>query len=97
MQRLDLHLSSECTDAWRARYQNPVVLDEIAYEGNIQHGWGNISAQELLRRFWEAACRGGYPGHGETYLSEDGVLWWSHGGKLKGESWKRFAFLLQIL
>ena len=97
MQRLDLHLSSECTDAWRARYQKPVVLDEIAYEGNIQHGWGNISAQELLRRFWEAVCRGGYPGHGETYLSEDGVLWWSHGGKRKGESWKRFAFLLQIL
>lgn len=41
--------------------------------------------------------RGGYPGHGETYESEDRVLWWSHGGKLKGESWKRFRFLYDIL
>ena len=73
--------------------------DEIAYEGNIQHGWGNLSPQEMTRRFWEAACRGGYPGHGETYLDEgdNPALWWSHGGKLRGESWKRFRLLSDIL
>ena len=41
--------------SWRETYRKPVVLDEICYEGDIQHGWGNISAQELVRRFWEAA------------------------------------------
>ena len=30
-------------------------------------------------------------------LKEDQVLWWSHGGRLRGESWKRFGFLLDIL
>lgn len=79
------------------RYRKPVVLDEIAYEGNIQYGWGNITGEEMVRRFWEAACRGGYPGHGETYLADDDVLWWSHGGRLYGESWKRVKFLHRIL
>ena len=97
VQRQDLYRSAENTREWRETYQKPVVLDEIAYEGNIQHGWGNITAEEMLRRFWEGAVRGGYPGHGETYLQDDGILWWSHGGKLHGESWKRISFLLQIL
>jgi len=73
------------------------VLDEIAYEGNIQHGWGNISGEEMVRRFWEGALRGGYPGHGETFLHPQDILWWSHGGKLHGESWKRVGFLLDTL
>lgn len=97
IQRQDLYKTAELTDAWRARYRKPVVLDEIAYEGNIQHGWGNISPEEMVRRFWEAACRGGYPGHGETYSSPQDILWWSHGGRLHGESWKRFRLLHEIL
>ena len=97
MQRTDLYKTAEMTDEWRRRYGKPVVLDEIAYEGNIQHGWGNITGEEMVRRFWEGAMRGGYPGHGETFLNEEGVLWWSHGGPLRGESWKRVRFLLQIL
>jgi hypothetical protein len=97
IQRTDLYKSSELVNEWRARYKKPVVLDEIAYEGNIQHGWGNITGEEMVRRFWEAVLRGGYPGHGETYLNEKDILWWSHGGVLHGESHKRFAFLLQIM
>ena len=97
IQRQDLYRGAEYTNEWREKYRKPVVLDEIAYEGNIQHGWGNITGEEMIRRFWEGAVRGGYPGHGETFLREDRVLWWSHGGKLRGESWKRVAFLLQIL
>lgn len=97
VQRIDLYKSAEEVNALRSRYQKPVLLDEIAYEGNIQFGWGNITAEEMTRRFWEAACRGGYPGHGETYINENDILWWSHGGKLSGESYKRFAFLLDIL
>lgn len=97
IQRTDLYKSSELVDEFRTRYRKPVVMDEICYEGNIQYGWGNISAEEMLRRFWEAVCRGGYPGHGETYRNPEGILWWSHGGKLRGESWKRFGFLLDIM
>ena len=61
-------------------------------------GWGNISGQELVRRFWEASMRGGYAGHGETYLDpENDILWWSHGGELHGESPARIRFLHGIL
>lgn len=96
IQRQDIYKTSEMVGEWRERYGKPVVLDEIAYEGNIPHGWGNISGEEMVRRFWEAVCRGGYPGHGETYWNEEGVLWWSHGGTLRGESHKRFQFLMDI-
>ena len=97
IQRQDTYKSAELVNEWREKYRKPVVLDEIAYEGNIQFGWGNISGEELTRRFWEAACRGAYPGHGETYMNSDDVLWWSHGGVLHGESWKRFELLHQVM
>ena len=97
IQRQDLYRSAELTHEWRERFGKPVVLDEIAYEGNIQHGWGNITGEEMIRRFWEGAVRGGYPGHGETFLDESDILWWSHGGPLRGESWKRVGFLLDVL
>ena len=85
----------EGTTDWRRQYGKPVVLDEMQYEGNVQDCWGNISPQELTKRFWEALCRGGYGGHGETYVGEN--LWWSHGGKLYGESPARIAFMRKIL
>lgn len=97
IQRINTYMTAENTDSWKQRFQKPIVLDEITYEGNIQHGWGNISGKEMTRRFWEAALRGGYPGHSETYLSPDNILWWSHGGKLKGESPERIAFLKSIM
>ena len=95
IQRQEVYRSAELVDEWRKQYHKPVVLDEISYEGNLQHGWGNISGQELVRRFWEATCRGGYAGHGETFLGER--LWWSHGGTLHGESPARFRFLQDVL
>jgi len=97
MQRIDVYRHVEGTDTHLKEYKKPVVWDEIAYEGNIDQGWGNISGKELVRRFWEAFLRGGHAGHGETFLSEDDVLWWAKGGVLKGESEPRIAFLLQIL
>ena len=96
VQRIDLYKGAELTDDLRMRYGKPVVMDEIAYEGNLPYGFGNITPEEMTRRFWETAVRGGYPGHGETYL-DDEAIWWSHGGTLHGESWKRMGFLLQIL
>jgi hypothetical protein len=82
---------------YRDAYRKPVVFDEIKYEGNIPLRWGNLSAEEMLHRFWECIVAGTYPGHGECYLSPDDVLWWSKGGKLNGESPARIAFLRDIL
>ncbi|MCL2813329.1 MAG: DUF5605 domain-containing protein, partial [Oscillospiraceae bacterium] len=93
LQRHDVERITE----WRDQYKKPAVIDEMGYEGNIPHGWGNLTAVELVRRFWEVAVRGGYNGHGETYLHPDDILWWSHGGKLHGESPERIRFLLDIL
>ena len=87
----------EKTPEWRERYQKPVVVDELVYEGNIEHGWGNISGKEIVRRFWEITALGGYAGHGETYAHPDDILWWSHGGKLHGEAPERLKFLRRIL
>jgi hypothetical protein len=82
---------------WRAQYRKPVVVDECSYEGNIQFIWGNIPAREMVHRFWEGFARGGYVGHGETYLHPQDILWWSKGGVLHGESPERIAFLRRIL
>lgn len=40
---------------------------------------------------------GGWPGHGETFDRPDGILWWSHGGALHGESPACVAFLNDVL
>ncbi|MCL2840178.1 MAG: DUF5605 domain-containing protein [Defluviitaleaceae bacterium] len=96
IQRQDVYRTTEYTNEWIAKWQKPATLDEIGYEGDIDWGWGNLTAEELMRRSWEAFVRGGYPGHGETYVSEDEVLWWSKGGILKGQSPARYNFLMKI-
>ncbi|MFK4789000.1 DUF5605 domain-containing protein [Microbacterium sp. ZW T5_56] len=102
VQRVDVYRTAENTDEWRERWGKPVVIDECAYEGDIDQGWGNITGEEMVRRFWEGAVRGGYVGHGETYLPsalglDDEVLWWSKGGVLHGTSPDRIGFLEQLL
>jgi hypothetical protein len=82
---------------YRDVYRKPIVFDEIKYEGDIPKRWGNLSAQEMVHRFWECIVAGTYPGHGETYQSPDDILWWSKGGVLKGQSPARIAFLRDIL
>ena len=82
---------------WRNQYQKPVVFDECSYEGNIEHEWGSISAFEMVNRFWKAYSLGAYATHGETYYSEDEVLWWAKGGKLHGQSPEKIAFLKEIM
>lgn len=97
IQRQDVHKTAEFTGEWRDRWQKPVVIDECAYEGNIDQGWGNITGEEMTRRFWEGAIRGGYVGHGETYMHSQDILWWAKGGELHGSSPDRIGFLRRIL
>jgi len=82
---------------WRELYQKPIVVDECRYEGNIKHGWGNITAEEMVACFWHGMIRGGYVSHGETFNHPDDIIWWSHGGELHGESADRIQFLRDVM
>ena len=85
------------TPEWRNEWGKPIVNDELEYEGDIHLAWGNISARELVHRFWITVTRGGYAGHGETYMHPQDLLWWAKGGELRGESWRRIGFLSEIV
>jgi hypothetical protein len=93
----DLYKCAEYTDHYRIRFHKPIIMDDLGSEGNLPSGWNSLSPEELTRRFWETAMRGGYPGHSETYLDDPERIWSEHGVKLRGESWKRAVFLKQIL
>jgi len=85
------------TQEWRDAYGKPVVNDEPEYEGDIMLSWGNISAEELVHRYWITLLRGGYAGHGETFMHPDDILWWAKGGPLRGQAWQRIGFLRDLL
>jgi Domain of unknown function (DUF5060)/Domain of unknown function (DUF5605)/Protein of unknown function (DUF4038) len=97
VQKVDNYRSAEETGTWRERWGKPVVVDECGYEGDLEYDWGNLSGEELLRRFWEGAVRGGYVGHGETYWDADDKIWWSKGGRLLGTSHARIGFLDEVV
>ena len=75
------------------------------YEGNLNSRWGNLSGEEMTRRFWLGVIAGCYVTHGETYLDPDSsfdesatpTIWWSHGGKLHGTSPARIGFLRKLV
>ena len=88
-----------------ADWRKPVMFDEVMYEGNLNRRWGNISGEELSRKFWLGVIAGCYVTHGETYLVSTNdfdenatpTLWWAHGGKLHGTSPAQIAFLRKLL
>ena len=82
---------------YRTQYGKPVIYDECRYEGNIPHGWGNITAEEMVHNFWAGTVSGCYVGHGETYEHPEDLLWWAKGGVLRGESPQRIAFLREFM
>jgi hypothetical protein len=88
---------TEQTTQWRRQWGKPVVIDECGYEGDLDQGWGNLTAQEMVHRSWQCAIRGGYTTHGETYLNDAEEIFWSKGGELVGESPQRLAFLADIV
>ena len=86
------------TAAWQNQFGKPVLIDECGYEGDLKYIWGNASGKEMTARFWRAMALGGYCMHSETFLDpENNVVFWGRGGKLKGESVSRIAFLRQII
>lgn len=91
------HADTGRTIKWIKKYNKPVVVDECGYEGDLHMTWGDLSAEELVLRFWRGFAQGGYVGHGETYVNDEEILWWSKGGRLRGESIPRIAFLREIL
>ena len=74
---------------FRDRYRKPVIYDECRYEGDLKDSWGNLTAREMVQRFWLGTLSGCYVGHGETYKHPKDILWWSKGGVLHGQSPKR--------
>jgi len=43
IQRQDIYKTAEYTNEWREKFEKPIVLDEISYEGNIQWGVGKCN------------------------------------------------------
>lgn len=85
---------------WLQQYRKPVVVDECRYEGNIEFGWGDNTAEGMMDSFYRVVLRGGYATHGETYIDKpntDRSIWWAHGGVLYGESHKRINFFKELL
>jgi hypothetical protein len=82
---------------YRDVYYKPIVFDEVKYEGNLPQRWGDITAEEMVHRFWQGTIAGTYVGHGETYLHPEDIIWWARGGKFHGKSPARLAFLREIL
>lgn len=83
----------------RQVYGKPVIYDEVGYEGNLTQRWGRHSAEEMTRLMWMGLIGGTYVTHGETYSQKvhSDTIFWAKGGPLRGESWKRAAFLRKIL
>jgi len=101
LQTHDFEAAPEWLKAWR----KPVIYDEVMYEGNLDMRWGNLPGEELTRRFWLGVMAGCYVTHGETYIDTDyppdknatATIVWSNGGRLRGSSPARIAFLRELV
>ncbi|MDE3105471.1 MAG: DUF5060 domain-containing protein [Acidobacteriota bacterium] len=93
LQRYDFEKTAERRDAWR----KPILYDELQYEGDIDRRWGNLSAEEMTRRFWLATVHGAYASHGEVFMAHHGEASWSDAGALRGDAAPRLAFLRDTL
>ncbi len=76
----------------------PVIYDEVCYEGNIDQRWGRLSGEEMVHAFWQGMIAGTYVTHGETIQEHDkDTIFWAKGGRLRGTSPPRIAFLRKIM
>ena len=87
-------------EIYRSIWEKPVVFDEICYEGKVDLRWGNLTGEEMVSRFWHGLIAGTYVGHGEV-LTEDNLSpdggWTGIGGRLRGTSIPRLAFLKSVM
>ncbi|MCG5217935.1 DUF5605 domain-containing protein [Streptosporangium soli] len=72
----------------------PVLIDDCGAEGDVQEPADALYGREMVSRVWEGVCRGGYVAHGEAYGPDP---WKRRGGRLRGVSAPRIAFLRAIL
>ncbi len=93
LQSYDFEKSAERRAAWN----KPIIYDEIQYEGDVDRRWGNLSAEEMTRRFWLAIVNGVYATHGEVFVSDAGESSWSDAGRLRGASGPRIGFLRALV
>jgi len=93
LQSYDFEKSASRREAWN----KPIIYDEIQYEGDVDRRWGNLSAEEMTRRFWLAIINGVYATHGEVFISDTGESSWSDAGRLRGDSGPRIAFLRALV
>jgi hypothetical protein len=82
---------------YRDVYRKPIVYDEVKYEGDSHYRWGNLSGPEMVHRFWCGTVAGTYVGHGDYFYTDETDTWTSFGGRLRGESGPRLAFLRKVL
>ena len=74
------------------------IRDRVKYEGNIDKRWGQLTAPEMVQRFWEGTIAGAYVGHGEVLtVSGSNDTWTDSGGELRGQSAPRLAFLRSVV
>ena len=98
LQSYDFEKSAERRLAWN----KPIIYDEIQYEGDVERRWGNLSAEEMTRRFWLAVINGTYASHGEVFISADSgphahESSWSDAGRLRGDSAPLIKFLHDVV
>ena len=63
-----------------------MVFDEVKYEGNVEQRWGNLTAEEMVLRFWHGTIDGTYVGHGETYVHPKDILCGRRAGCCMGKA-----------
>lgn len=90
--------SMTASGTMRQIFHKPVIADEIGYEGNTSMRWARWSPQFMTHLVTNGIMGGIYVTHGACYnTGEEDWVYWSDGGDMEGESWRRIAFLRQIV
>jgi len=89
--------SPASAELYRDAWHKPVIYDEVKYEGDGKYRWANLTAQEMVHRFWCGIIGGTYVTHGDYFTTVIEDTWTSFGGKMSGHSAPRIAFLRKIL